>query len=89
VDFYCPALSLAIEEDGVTHSSEDEKQYDSDRQSMIETLNIVFLRFTNDEVFRNIEKVTSEIKRKVEDLANVCNDLPGSADAEPPLQRRG
>ncbi len=57
LDFYCPRLRLAIEIDGMIHFvDEDTKQYDKDRQEYIETLGIQFLRFTNDEVFDNLDR---------------------------------
>jgi very-short-patch-repair endonuclease len=65
VDFYCPKLKLAIEVDGVTHSSQDEIEYDIDRQTKIEALGIVFLRFRNEEIYKNLEKVVNDITQKV------------------------
>src|SRR3989344_9383153 len=47
VDFYCPALKLAIEIDGDYHLTIDMKDYDPQRQKYIETTGIKFLRFTN------------------------------------------
>ena len=69
VDFYCAKLKLAVEVDGVTHSSKDEIEYDNDRQARIEALGIVFLRFRNEEIFNNLEKVVSEIVDKVKELS--------------------
>lgn len=65
VDFYCPKLKLAIEVDGVTHSTNDEIEYDNDRQARIETLGIAFLRFKNEDIFKNPEKVVTEIVKRV------------------------
>ena len=65
VDFYCPKLKLAIEVDGATHSSQDEIEYDIDRQTKIEALGIVFLRFRNEEIYKNLEKVVNDITQKV------------------------
>ena len=47
VDFYCGALGLAIEVDGITH--DNKIQEDEKRQKEIEKQGIVFLRFTDDE----------------------------------------
>lgn len=65
VDFYCQTFKLAIEVDGVTHSSQDEIEYDIDRQTKIEALSIVFLRFRNEEIYKNLEKVVNDITQKV------------------------
>ena len=62
VDFYCPALKLAIELDGDSHFvSDDEVVYDRERQKSIEGLGIRFLRFTNDEVLDNLDNVLRKI----------------------------
>ena len=61
VDFYCAKLKLAIEIDGDLHFSEDAQQYDFDRQKYIEEFNIKFLRFTNDDVYTNLDGVIRAI----------------------------
>ena len=58
VDFYCPKLNLAIEVDGDSHSLGKEKEeYDIERQSFIESKGIRFLRFTNNEIYKNLDRV--------------------------------
>lgn len=61
VDFYCPKLKLAIEVDGATHSTFDEIRYDKHRQKYIESFGIKFLRFTNIDIYENIEGVLAAI----------------------------
>ena len=61
VDFYCPAIKLAIEIDGDSHFIEDAPEYDEARQKFIESYGITFLRFTNTEVSRNLQKVLEKI----------------------------
>ncbi len=62
VDFYCPALKLAVEIDGDSHFvSNDEIAYDQERQKSIEALGIQFLRFTNDEVLDNLDNVLRKL----------------------------
>ena len=70
LDFYCPKLRLAIEVDGVTHTIEEELEYDKTRQTEIENLGIKFLRFKNEEIFDNLNNVLAAIKNKVEQLLN-------------------
>ena len=60
VDFYCHRLRLAIELDGSIHLKQ--KEYDSLRQSLIETKGIRFLRFSNDEVVNNLKAVLTSIE---------------------------
>jgi very-short-patch-repair endonuclease len=61
VDFYCAKLKLAIELDGDLHFSEDAQQYDFERQKYIEEFNIKFLRFTNDDIYKNLDGVMQTI----------------------------
>ena len=61
VDFYCKALSLAIEVDGSVHDSEEAKEYDLARQTKLEGLGIHFLRFRDSEVKDNPNAVCQTI----------------------------
>lgn len=65
IDFYCPALKLAIEVDGPTHNSLDVRAYDQMRQRFIETFGIRFLRFTNIDIYQNIDAVLDAIHQQV------------------------
>ena len=76
IDFYCPKLKLAIEVDGATHVTNEEKQYDSQRQQTIETLGIQFLRFTNLEIYGDMENGLEKIREKVRALEESCNQNP-------------
>jgi very-short-patch-repair endonuclease len=58
VDFYCPALQLAIEIDGPTHYTDAKtKQNDKTRQQHLEEHGIHVLRFTNQQVYHNPDTV--------------------------------
>jgi very-short-patch-repair endonuclease len=61
LDFYCPESKLAIEIDGATHRTEAEREYDRRRQEYIELYKIHFLRFTNSDVYKNIDGVLTVI----------------------------
>jgi very-short-patch-repair endonuclease len=61
VDFYCTELRLVIEVDGESHLGKENQEYDKVRQDEIESLGISFLRFTNQDVYRNLNKVISVI----------------------------
>ena len=63
MDFYCPKLKLCIEIDGWYHQDEDQTDYDEVRENILETYNINILRFTNEQVFddlNNIKKILNE-----------------------------
>ena len=66
VDFYCYELKLVIEVDGVSHNDPDVKNYDAKRQLKLESLGARFLRFEDDKVLGNVEKVVGKIKEWIE-----------------------
>jgi len=66
IDFYSPQLKLAIEIDGLTHLTDEEKDYDAWRQNKLEEYGVKFLRFTNEEVYGNINEVLRMISLEVE-----------------------
>ncbi|MBI3365086.1 MAG: DUF559 domain-containing protein [Ignavibacteriae bacterium] len=68
LDFYIPKIKLAIEVDGATHCTDEELAYDKHRQEEIESLGIAFLRFTNLEVYADMNTVIERIKETVNDL---------------------
>ena len=61
VDFYCVEFKLAIELDGDSHFSEDAQKHDIERQEYIGQFGIKFLRFTNDDVYTNVNGVVQTI----------------------------
>ena len=65
LDFYCPALRLAIEIDGGYHQSSNMKEYDLERQRSVESLGIKFLRFSNQEILDNLEAVINKISNLI------------------------
>jgi very-short-patch-repair endonuclease len=67
VDFYCKDLQLAIEVDGGYHFEDEMLKKDAIRQERLEELGVTFLRFTNDEVKRNLAEVVEKIKEYVEE----------------------
>lgn len=65
VDFYCPKVKLAVEVDGDSHFVEGTDICDRERQSIIESYGITFLRFTNREIYENIDGVLEKIMERV------------------------
>jgi very-short-patch-repair endonuclease len=64
VDFFCKKLMLAIEIDGNSHDTK--MDLDKYRQERLEIMGIRFLRFTEQEVRKNMDAVIREIKKRVE-----------------------
>ena len=73
VDFYCKDLKLAIEVDGSIHFEEDQQMKDHIRQSLIESLGVSFIRFSDLDVKNNLSWVLNEIRTKVEGLKPTPN----------------
>ena len=61
VDFYCPAAKLIVEIDGGQHYSEENIAKDEARDKLLSDLGFRVLRFSNSDVFKNIEGVVEEI----------------------------
>ena len=65
VDFYCVEAGLAIELDGSVHDQQTEE--DHERQLFIEANNIRVVRFTNDQVLKELPEVLGTIRKTLED----------------------
>jgi len=63
VDFYCHELKLAIELDGEIHLKKEIVEYDDGRTHDIEKLGITILRFTNAQIFNEMDIVLKVIIR--------------------------
>ena len=63
VDFYCKNLNLVIEIDGDIHKFQQE--YDQNRQAELERMDLIVLRYSNDEVLNEIQKVIAEIRETI------------------------
>jgi len=62
VDFYCSKLQLVLEIDGDSHFTEDALKYDRIRSEILKGYGIITLRFTNKEIFENINGVILKIE---------------------------
>lgn len=61
-DFYCPAKRIAIEIDGESHfESQLAIENDKARQQYIESCGIAVIRFTNQEIMKNLDGVLSKL----------------------------
>ena len=60
-DFYCHRAKLIVEIDGSYHHQEDQKYRDTEKSSDLQSFGITIIRFTNEEVIGNIEKVLPNI----------------------------
>jgi len=70
VDFYCPRARLIIELDGGQHFAAEGKEKDRKRDNFMIETGLTVLRFSDREVFENIEGVL-EIIWKTSSLENL------------------
>ena len=65
VDFYCPKVQLVIELDGDTHYTPEAEQYDQQRDEFLRAFGLSVLRFTNQEIYQDLESVLDKIKETI------------------------
>jgi cyclase len=65
LDFYCHSLKIVIEIDGRIHELNEVKQIDIQRQALLEGDGLVVVRFSNDQVERELEKVIKNIEEVI------------------------
>lgn len=68
VDFYCPKFRLVIELDGDSHFETRQQAYDRERTQWLESLHIHVIRFTNDRILHDLERVLEELKEYITSL---------------------
>lgn len=64
VDFYCHRLSLVIEVDGNVHADNTVQLQDQSKQESLESYDLNVLRFTNEEVIKNLDGVVESIREE-------------------------
>jgi very-short-patch-repair endonuclease len=63
VDFYIKEIGLAIELDGFSH--DNNVLEDGKRPGRIEELGVTFIRFSNEQIQKNIDEVLLELKELI------------------------
>ena len=71
IDFYCHELKLAIEIDGNTHDYNFD--LDATRQKKLESLGITFIRFSDNDVKRNLNDVLRSLEITVLEMEEMKN----------------
>jgi len=60
-DFYCVDLKLLIEVDGPIHDDKSSQDKDANRTAELERMGITVIRFTNDEVQKDLSVVLEKV----------------------------
>lgn len=77
-DFYCHKLKLIVEVDGDVHESDQAIEYDDGRSAELEKYGLNIIRFTNDQVLKETEKVSFQIQNFIARLTSPSP--PGEGD---------
>ena len=96
LDFYCPALRLAIELDGGQHTNTDQEKKDRQREHWLAARGVTVLRFWNSDITQNLKGVLEVIALKVGELQVTLAtptrrwraDLPLSGGGTPSARHR-
>ena len=80
VDFYCSDVSLVIELDGDSHADASQVQRDRERDDYLRSIGLGVVRYTNDDVMKNLDGVLEDLWKKVGG---------NSTSPRPSLRRRG
>ena len=64
LDFYCPAMKLAVELDGGQHNLPEDREHDAERTAFLTGHGIEVIRFWNHEVLLEIESVLGKLEGK-------------------------
>jgi leucyl-tRNA synthetase len=78
VDFACLDKLVTIEIDGGYHLNPEQKIYDEERTWFLKERGFTELRFTNEEIRNDIEKVVGEIVQRLKSLPSVPKKSEGS-----------
>jgi very-short-patch-repair endonuclease len=65
VDFYVPELKLVLEIDGESHFVEGAKEYDDERTAFLESKGTQVLRFTNQQIYEELDAVLERITETI------------------------
>ena len=65
LDFYCPAIKLAVELDGGQHNQDENREYDAARSAYLKANGIEVIRYWNNEVLCEIDGVLTQLEQKV------------------------
>ncbi|MEK9179048.1 MAG: endonuclease domain-containing protein [Patescibacteria group bacterium] len=74
IDFYAAEIKLAIEVDGDTHG--ERRIYDEVRTHCLNKHKIVVIRYTNKEIYTDINSVWMDLENKIKNLRNPTQPSP-------------
>lgn len=84
VDFYCKPLNLVIEIDGAYHFEAEQRVKDNKRQKLLEEIGLNFLRFSEQQVRKDMELVLKTIGNYIVqfELIHCISQMPVAANSK-------
>ena len=76
-DFFCHKVKLIIEIDGSIHNNDDTRNNDITRQNELEKMGYTVIRFSNVEVYKQIDSVLNKISEIVNNIIKTKAPLSG------------
>ena|SRR3989338_2974260 len=64
LDFFCAEKRLAVEVDGDVHALDIQKERDRERENYLREMGVTIIRYTNNDIFGNIDGVMEDLFRK-------------------------
>lgn len=65
VDFFCPERRIVIEVDGDVHAFPQQTRKDAARQTYLESLGLLVVRYANTDVLGNLEGVLEDLQARL------------------------
>ena len=78
VDFYCPEMRIVIEIDGDSHFIDNTQEKDRTRDLFLSSRGFRVLRFTNTEIYDNLEYIVEKIAALIENTSRNSSPDPSS-----------
>ena len=87
VDFFCNELMMAIELDGDSHA--EQEKYDEKRTKKLNELGIIVIRYTNKDIYNNLEGVCEDLLEKIKVRRSELGSQPPVNFVDTPLTNVG
>jgi len=75
VDFFCPERELVVEVDGDVYTNTRQETKDQQRDLYLQSLGLTIIRYTNDEIFKNLDGVLEDLIQCL--FGDSTSPLPG------------
>jgi very-short-patch-repair endonuclease len=87
LDFYCESARLGVEVDGEIHFNKEQAEFDKQRSEYLSEFSIKIIRFTNDQVLKEIQEVLNTISQEA--MKRVLSLTPSSFLGHPSPRGEG